>query len=64
MPKTDRPPAWLHASATRSEASGHPSRSWVNPLAGQEYRRDGNELTGAGLYVDLGPAGYHLFSVR
>jgi acetyl-CoA C-acetyltransferase len=40
IPKTDRPPAWLHASATRSEASGHPSRSWVNPLAGQECARD------------------------
>jgi acetyl-CoA C-acetyltransferase len=36
VPKTDRRPAWLHASSTRSEASGHPNRSWVNPLAGQQ----------------------------
>ncbi len=36
IPKTERPPAWLHGSSTRSEASGHPSRSWVNPLAGQQ----------------------------
>ena len=36
VPKTDRRPAWVHASSTRSEASGHPNRSWVNPLAGQQ----------------------------
>jgi acetyl-CoA C-acetyltransferase len=40
VPKTERPPAWLHASATRTEAMGHPSRSWVSPLAGQLCAQD------------------------
>ena len=40
IPKTGRPPAWLLASSTRSETLGHPSRSWVSPLAGQECARD------------------------
>jgi acetyl-CoA C-acetyltransferase len=40
VPKTARRPAWLHASSTRTEAMGHPSRSWVSPLAGQEAARD------------------------
>jgi acetyl-CoA C-acetyltransferase len=36
VPRTGRPPGWVLGSSTRSEASGHPSRSWVNPLAGQQ----------------------------
>ena len=61
IPKTDRRPGWVLASSTRSEASGHPSRSWVNPLAGQQcaadvYRQAGitnprEELDCAEVYV-------------
>ncbi len=61
VPKTPRRPAWLHASSTRTEAMGHPSRSWVSPLAGQlcaqdVYRQAGitnpiEELDAAEIYV-------------
>lgn len=61
VPKTERRPAWLHASSTRTEAMGHPSRSWVSPLAGQlcaqdVYRQAGitnprEELDAAEIYV-------------
>ncbi len=40
IPKTERRPAWVLASSTRSEAIGHPSRDWVSPLAGQQCAKD------------------------
>jgi acetyl-CoA C-acetyltransferase len=46
VPKTDRRPAWVHATSTRSEASGHPNRSWVNPLAGQQCAKHAYQQAG------------------
>jgi acetyl-CoA C-acetyltransferase len=61
VPDTGRRPAWVLASATRSEAMGHPGRDWVSPLAGQQcakevYRQAGitnplEEIDTAEIYV-------------
>jgi hypothetical protein len=42
-----------------------PGRSWeLASLLGPEvYQRDGGELAGPGLYVDLGPWQFHLLAV-
>lgn len=36
----ERPPAWIHGSAMRSEPTMFPSRDQVNPLAGRECAAD------------------------
>jgi Alpha amylase, catalytic domain len=36
----------------------------VDLLNGNEFDRDGNELSSIGLYVDLPPWGYHVFDVK
>jgi hypothetical protein len=33
-------------------------------LGPDAYDRDGDEVLGRGLYLDLGPWGYHVFDVR
>jgi hypothetical protein len=43
-----------------------PGRSWelASLLGAEVYQRDGGELAGPGLYVDLGPWQFHLLAVR
>ena len=43
-----------------------PGRSWelASLLGAEVYQRDGSELAGPGLYVDLGPWQFHLFALR
>ncbi|HRS86018.1 MAG TPA: alpha-amylase family glycosyl hydrolase [Syntrophales bacterium] len=40
-------------------------RSWVlrDPLTGARYERDGDEMDACGLFVDLGPWSFHVFTV-
>jgi hypothetical protein len=59
--------------------SGDPSQGRIRPgwgdlagrqcrltdlLEGSTYERDGTELSGAGLFVDLGPWGFHLLEMH
>lgn len=43
-----------------------PGRSWelASLLGAEVYQRDGSELAGPGLYVDLGPWQFHVLAVR
>jgi len=38
--------------------------TWLlaDAFSGERYERDGNELAGSGLCVELGPWGFHFFS--
>jgi len=33
----------------------------TDPLSGEDYERSGDDMLSSGLYVDLGPWGYHFF---
>jgi hypothetical protein len=56
-------PAQARVHVTWDELCG---RTWVldDPLSGDAYARDGDELRGAGLYVDLAPWQSHLLRFR
>lgn len=36
----------------------------TDALSGEIYERDGSEMVGPGLYVELGPWGSHFFQLR
>jgi hypothetical protein len=46
-------------------ADGGPARTVVlrDRLSDATYERDGTELVEAGLYLDVGPWGYHAFEI-
>jgi hypothetical protein len=43
-----------------------PGRAWelASVVGAEVYQRDGGELAGPGLFVDLGPWQFHLLAVR